>query len=121
MGAGEMNAQIVYVLRDLGIPANLLGYEYLKSAIRLCLEDRTYINFITKRLYPEVAKQYDTTPNRAERAIRHAIEAAWNRGDPDRLEHYFGWTVSSKRSKPTNGEFIATVVEQLRMEQEAAG
>ncbi|WP_099206195.1 sporulation initiation factor Spo0A C-terminal domain-containing protein [Scatolibacter rhodanostii] len=105
-----MNKQIIEMLRKLGVPANLLGYEYLKTAITLCLEDSSYINRVTKRLYPDVAKAHDTTPSRAERAIRHAIEKACSKGDE------YIMCFGDNRNKITNSEFIATVVEQLRME-----
>lgn len=114
-----MNTQIVLALRDLGIPANLLGYEYLKTGISLCMKDPSYANSMTKRLYPDIARAHNTTSYRAERAIRHAIEIAWDRGDPEAMERYFGWTISKKAGKPTNGEFIATVAEQIRMEQDS--
>ena len=116
-----MNKKIILALRDLGVPANLLGYEYLKDSISLCMKDQSYQQALTKRLYPDVAHAHKTTAMRVERAIRHTIETAWIRGNPETLEQYFGWTVSGHQGKPTNGAFIATVVEQLRMEQEADG
>lgn len=116
-----MNKEIVMALRELGIPADLLGYEYLKQAICLCMDDRSYIKTLTKRLYPAIAEKFETTPTRVERAIRHAIEVCWNRGNVTTLNRYFGYTIDAKKDKSTNGEFIATVVEQLRLEQEAAG
>ena len=111
-----MNRQIIAMLRKLGVPANLLGYEYLKTAIELCLADKSAINRMTKQLYPAIAKTHDTTPSRVERAIRHAIETAFDKGDTDVLQDIFGYTISSSRGKPTNSEFIATVVEELRLE-----
>ena len=111
-----MNRQIITMLRKLGVPANLLGYEYLKTAIELCLADKSAINRMTKQLYPAVAKHHGTTASRAERAIRHAIETAFDKGDTAVLQDIFGYTISSSRGKPTNGEFIATVVEELRLE-----
>ena len=113
--------EIVMALRELGVPADLLGYEYLKCAIGLCLDDRSYIQMLTKRLYPAIAERFGTTPTRVERAIRHAIEVCWGRGNVATLNRYFGYTINLKKDRSTNGEFIATVVEQLRLEQETAG
>lgn len=112
-----MNNQIIHTLRELGVPAHLEGYEYLKEAFQICLDDAKAIRGITKILYPKIAKSFDTTPSRVERAIRHAIEVAWSRGDLDVFTQYFGNSISPERGKPTNSEFIATVVEAIRMEQ----
>jgi two-component system response regulator (stage 0 sporulation protein A) len=116
-----MNKEISLALRGLGIPADLLGHEYLKCAIQFCLDDESYIHAITKRLYPDVAEKCNTTFKRTERAIRHAIEVGWDRSEVSALQHYFGPSAGVSQRRPTNSEFIATVVEQLRMEQEAAG
>jgi len=115
-----MNKQIIQALRELGAPAHLEGYEYLKTALEMCLQDKSYINAISKRLYPDVAQCHGTSPNKVERAIRHAVEVAWNRSSMDVLHCYFGNSVDAERGKPTNSEFIATVAETLRMEQEEA-
>lgn len=112
-----MNRQIITMLRKLGVSANLQGYEYLKTALELGLEDKSAINRMTKGLYPAIAKTHDTTPSRVERAIRHAIKTAFDKGDTDVLQDIFSYTISSSRGKPTNSEFIATVVEELRMEE----
>jgi len=116
-----MNKQIIQALRELGVPAHLEGYEYIKMELELCLDKKSAINAMTKGIYPTVANCFDTTPARVERATRHAIETAWERGNTDILHHYFGNTVSAERGKPTNAEFIATVAETLRMEQEEGG
>lgn len=107
-----MNKQIIAMLRKLSVPAHVKGYEYLKSAFALCLEDSSLIDYVTKGLYFAVASQHNTTPSRVERAIRHAIEISCKRGDGDIYITCFG----RERKKITNSEFIATVVEQLRME-----
>ena len=106
------------MLHNAGIPANLTGYQYVKKAIILVYNDSKLINAITKELYPEVAKVFGTTPSRAERAIRHAIEVAWDRGDMDTLQMLFGYTVSYEKGKPTNSEFIALMAEQLKFKIE---
>ena len=111
-----MNKQIVQTLRTLGVPAHLEGYGYLKSALEICLNDTSAIRGVTKTLYPHIADANDTTPTGVERAIRHAIEIAWARGDKGVLSQYFGNTIDGCRGKPTNAEFIATVAEQLRLE-----
>lgn len=113
-----MNIQIINTLLELGVPAHLEGYEFLKQAFQMCLDDTKAIRGITKIIYPEIAKSNDTTPMRVERAIRHAVEVAWNRGDLDVFSRYFGNTVSPGRGRPTNCEFIATVAEKIRMEEQ---
>ena len=112
---------IVEVLKDLGVPSSLSGHDYLLCAIDMCVKDRTILKHITEGLYPEIAKRYDTTPSRVERAIRHAIEVAWDRGDIDVLKQYFGNTISSSKCKPTNSEFVACVANCLRMEAQQNG
>ena len=112
---------ITEVLKDLGVPTHLKGYDYLRSAIAMCVEDKDILECITGRLYPELAKRYDTAPSRVERAIRHAIEVAWDRGDLGVFKRYFGNTISSMRGKATNSEFISCVVNQLRMEVQQDG
>lgn len=97
------------------MPAHIKGYQYLRTAILLTVEDSDIINSVTKVLYPSVAKKYQTTTSRVERAIRHAIEVAWDRGDVDTLNSYFGYTIQQGRGKPTNSEFIAMIADNLRL------
>jgi len=99
----------------LGIPRNILGYEYLKYAIFICIEDQRQIHSVTKGLYPAIARKYDTLPSRVERAIRHAIEVGWSRADLEFIEQVFGYSVSEVRGKPTNSEFIASVSDDIRI------
>ncbi len=107
--------QITEILHMLGIPAHIKGFTYLRCAIGMTLDDPDMINYVTKSLYPGVAKAYNTTTSRVERAIRHAIEVAWDRGDVEVLNRYFGYTVSRQRGKPTNSEFIAMISDKLRL------
>lgn len=111
-----MNKEIVEILRKFGIPASVKGYGYLKTALDLCWNDKSYLESITKRLYPAIAKKHNTTAARVERSIRHAIEIGWDRGDTEMLNKVFGYTVSRTTGKPTNSEFIATLTEQLNLE-----
>ena len=97
------------------MPAHIKGYQYLRTAILLTVNDSDIINSVTKVLYPSVAKKYQTTTSRVERAIRHAIEVAWDRGDVDTLNSYFGYTIQNNRGKPTNSEFIAMIADNLRL------
>lgn len=108
-------AEITELLHTLAVPAHIKGYQYLREAISLTLQNMDLINSVTKELYPMVAKRFGTTPSRAERAIRHAIEVAWDRGDVDVLSGFFGYTIRSDRGKPTNSEFIALVADRLRL------
>lgn len=108
--------KIVEVLLDIGIPASLKGYNCLKAAIGLVLSDDAYIQSITKRLYPTVAEECNTTASRVERAIRHAIEVAFSNMDPDQIERYFGRCYNYYRGKVTNGEFVAILAERVRVE-----
>ena len=112
----SLKVRITQVLRDIGVPAHIKGYEYLRYALELTCTEREYLEDITKRLYPDIAKRFDTTASRVERAIRHAVEVAWDRGDLDTLQSWFGWTVSNTKSKPTNSEFIALVSDSIRLE-----
>lgn len=107
--------QITEILHMLGIPAHIKGFTYLRCAIGMTLDDPDMINYVTKSLYPGVAKAYSTTTSRVERAIRHAIEVAWDRGDVEVLNRYFGYTISRQRGKPTNSEFIAMISDKLRL------
>lgn len=111
----DFETEITDMLHLLAVPAHIKGYQYLREAIALVLRDMDLINSVTKELYPMVAKRFGTTPSRAERAIRHAIEVAWDRGDVDVLNNFFGYTIRSDRGKPTNSEFIAYVADKLRI------
>lgn len=111
----NLEAQVTKIIHLMGIPAHIKGYQYLRSAILLTIDDNDAINSVTKVLYPAVAKKYQTTTSRVERAIRHAIEVAWDRGDIDTLNSYFGYTIHNSRGKPTNSEFIAMVADNLRL------
>ncbi len=111
----SMETQITEILHSLGIPAHIKGFTYLRCAIGMTVSDPDMINYVTKSLYPSVAKVYATTTSRVERAIRHAIEVAWDRGDLETLNRYFGYTISRQRGKPTNSEFIAMISDKLRL------
>ena len=104
---------VTNIIHEIGVPAHIKGYQYLREAIIIAVNDMDVINAITKVLYPEVAKNFGTTPSRVERAIRHAIEVAWDRGDLDTLQRFFGYTVSNTKGKPTNSEFIALIADKL--------
>lgn len=112
---GDLEIQITKIFHQIGIPAHIKGYQYLRTAIMYTVNDSQMIGNITKALYPSVAKLYKTTTSRVERAIRHAIEVAWDRGDVETLNSYFGYTVQSSRGKPTNSEFIAMIADSLRL------
>lgn len=105
------------IIHDIGVPAHIKGYQYLREAILMVIDDMDTINAVTKVLYPAVAKRFDTTASRVERAIRHAIEVAWDRGDLDVLQKYFGYTVNAIKGKPTNSEFIAMIADKISLEQ----
>lgn len=107
--------KITKVLHEVGIPAHIKGYEYLRTAINSSYENPEYFSQITKILYPEIAKKYKTTGSRVERAIRHAIEVAWNRGNIDAIDEIFGYTISANKAKPTNSEFIAMISDYIKM------
>lgn len=107
---------VTNIIHEVGVPAHIKGYHYVREAIIMAVEDMDILNAITKVLYPSVAKKFDTTPSRVERAIRHAIETAWNRGDIDTLNRFFGYTVSNSKGKPTNSEFIAMIADKLSLE-----
>ena len=104
------------IIHEIGVPAHIKGYQYLREAIIIAVNDMDVINAITKVLYPQVAKTFQTTPSRVERAIRHAIEVAWDRGDLDTLQRFFGYTVSNTKGKPTNSEFIALIADKLSLQ-----
>lgn len=111
-----LEADITNIIREIGIPAHIKGYQYIREAIMMTVNDMNLLNYITKLLYPTIAKKYKTTSSSVERAIRHAIEVAWNRGRIDVLEELFGYTVSAGKGKPTNSEFIALIADKLRLE-----
>ncbi len=116
----DMEAQVTKIIHQIGVPAHIKGYQYLRTAILMTIEDNDIINSVTKILYPTVAKKYQTTTSRVERAIRHAIEVAWDRGDIDTLNSYFGYTIQNSRGKPTNSEFIAMIADNLRLKYKCA-
>ena len=111
----DIETQVTKIIHQIGVPAHIKGYQYLRTAIMLTIRDSDMINSVTKVLYPSVAKKYQTTTSRVERAIRHAIEVAWDRGDVDTLNSYFGYTIQNTRGKPTNSEFIAMIADNLRL------
>ena len=111
----DLEAQVTRIIHQVGIPAHIKGYQYLRCAILMTIEDADIINSVTKVLYPTVAKRFGTTTSRVERAIRHAIEVAWDRGDIDTLNSFFGYTIQNNRGKPTNSEFIAMIADNLRL------
>ncbi len=111
----DIEVQVTKIIHQIGVPAHIKGYQYLRTAILLTVRDSEMINSVTKVLYPSVAKKYQTTTSRVERAIRHAIEVAWDRGDVDTLNSYFGYTIQDNRGKPTNSEFIAMIADNLRL------
>ncbi len=112
----DIESMVTAVIHEIGVPAHIKGYQYLREAIKIAVKDMDVINAITKVLYPQVAKTFDTTPSRVERAIRHAIEVAWDRGDLETLQRFFGYTVSNTKGKPTNSEFIALIADKLSLQ-----
>ena len=117
----SIEMQVTEILHQIGVPAHIKGYHYLRRSIIMSIETPEIINAVTKQLYPSVAKMYETTSSRVERAIRHAIEVAWDRGDVDVLNSYFGYTIHNGRGKPTNSEFIAMISDKLRLQLKNAG
>ncbi len=115
-----LEVQITEILHQIGVPAHIKGYHYLRDSIIMSVENPEIINAVTKQLYPAVAKKYSTTSSRVERAIRHSIEVAWDRGDVDILNSYFGYTIHNGRGKPTNSEFIAMISDKLRLQMRTA-
>ena len=116
VGEEDLENRVTNMLHEIGIPAHIKGYHYLRDSIIMAVEDMDVLNAITKVLYPTVAKKYQTTSSRVERAIRHAIEVAWNRGKLDTLDELFGYTVSTGKGKPTNSEFIALIADTIQLE-----
>ena len=113
----SLEAMVTSIIHDIGVPAHIKGYQYLREAIMMTVADMDVINAVTKILYPEVAKKFGITASRVERAIRHAIEVAWDRGDLETLQKYFDYTVSNSKGKPTNSEFIAMISDRLILER----
>ena len=113
----NLETKITMIIQEVGVPAHIKGYVYLREAITMVIEDMDYLGAVTKELYPSVASKHNTTPSRVERAIRHAIEVAWNRGKIDTIDKIFGYTVNNHKGKPTNSEFIALIADKLRLEQ----
>ena len=116
----SIESLVTGIIHEIGVPAHIKGYQYLREAIIIAVNDMDVINAITKVLYPQVAKTFQTTPSRVERAIRHAIEVAWDRGDLDTLQRFFGYTVSNTKGKPTNSEFIALIADKLQLQLKSA-
>ena len=112
----NLETDVTNIIHEVGVPAHIKGYQYLRDAIIMSVTDMEMLNSITKILYPTIAKQHQTTPSRVERAIRHAIEVAWSRGKMDTIEELFGYTVSGGKGKPTNSEFIALIADKIRLE-----
>lgn len=117
----SLESIVTDIILEIGVPAHIKGYQYVRDAIILAVKQQDVINGITKILYPAVAKQNGTTASRVERAIRHAIEVAWDRGDVDVLNSYFGYTIHNLRGKPTNSEFIAMIADKIRLDQKTSG
>ncbi len=116
----NLEALVTNIIHEVGVPAHIKGYQYLREAIIMVVNDIDVINQITKSLYPKIAYKFNTTPSRVERAIRHAIEVAWGRGDQQTVEKIFGYTISAAKGKPTNSEFIAMIADKLRLELKSA-
>lgn len=112
----NLEKDVTDMIHEIGVPAHIKGYQYLRDAIILSVNDMEMLNSITKILYPTIAKRHQTTPSRVERAIRHAIEVAWSRGKMDTIDALFGYTVSTGKGKPTNSEFIALIADKIRLE-----
>lgn len=112
----DLEADVTNIIHEIGVPAHIKGYQYLREAIMMSVSDIEMLNSITKILYPTIAKQFQTTPSRVERAIRHAIEVAWSRGKMDTIDELFGYTINNGKGKPTNSEFIALIADKIRLE-----
>lgn len=116
----NLEVEVTNIMHEIGVPAHIKGYQYLRDAIMMVVKDLDVINSITKLLYPSIAKEYNTTPSRVERAIRHAIEVAWSRGQVEAIDALFGYTVNIGKGKPTNSEFIAMIADKLRLEMKVS-
>lgn len=114
---GELKNVVTDYIHQIGVPAHIKGYQYLREAIIMSVEDQEMLNSITKILYPTIAKKYQTTPSRVERAIRHGIEVAWSRGKMETLDAIFGYTIDIAKGKPTNSEFIALIADKILMDR----
>ncbi len=112
----NLETDVTNIIHEIGVPAHIKGYQYLRDAIMMSVNDVEMLNSITKQLYPSIAKEHKTTPSRVERAIRHAIEVAWSRGKMDTIDELFGYTVSNGKGKPTNSEFVALITDKIRLE-----
>lgn len=112
----DLETIVTDFIHELGVPAHIKGYQYIRSAIMMVVENMDLLNFITKQLYPDIAKAYNTTASRVERAIRHSIEVAWSRGKPETMNEIFGYTIHTGKGKPTNSEFIAMVADRIRLQ-----
>lgn len=115
----NLDVAVTNIIHEMGVPAHIKGYHYLRDAILMVIEEINLLGAVTKELYPMIAKKYNTTPSRVERAIRHAIELAWDRGNIEMMTKFFGYTINLQRGKPTNSEFIAMVADKLRIESKA--
>jgi two-component system response regulator (stage 0 sporulation protein A) len=116
----NLEALVTNMIHEVGVPAHIKGYQYLRDGIIMVVEDIDVLNQVTKQLYPDLAKKHKTTPSRVERAIRHAIEVAWTRGQLETIENIFGYTINANKGKPTNSEFIAMIADKLRLELKSA-
>lgn len=114
-GERNLEADVTEIIHEIGVPAHIKGYQYLRDAIIMSVNDMDMLNSITKILYPTIAKKYQTTSSRVERAIRHAIEVAWSRGKMDTIDEMFGYTIHNGKGKPTNSEFIALITDRIRL------
>lgn len=112
----RLEVKVTEIIHEVGVPAHIKGYQYLRSSILMAVQDMDILDSITKQLYPSIAKEYATTPSRVERAIRHAIEVAWSRGNSDTMHELFGYTLQQGKLKPTNSEFIALIADKIRLE-----
>ena len=112
----DLESDVTDIIHEIGVPAHIKGYQYLRDAIMMSVEDMEMLNSITKVLYPTIAKKYQTTPSRVERAIRHAIEVAWSRGKMDTIDALFGYTINMGKGKPTNSEFVALIADKIRIQ-----
>ena len=112
----NLESDVTNIIHEIGVPAHIKGYQYLRDAIMMSVDDSEMLNSITKQLYPSIAKRHKTTPSRVERAIRHAIEVAWGRGKLETIDQIFGYTVSTGKGKPTNSEFIVLIADQILLE-----
>ncbi|MGL5649787.1 MAG: sporulation transcription factor Spo0A [Clostridium sp.] len=116
----DLEAEITSIIHEIGVPAHIKGYMYLREAITMVVNDMELLSAVTKELYPSIAKKYNTTASRVERAIRHAIEVAWGRGQVDAINRLFGYTIQNSKGKPTNSEFIAIIADKLRLKNKVS-